>query len=276
MYNVTSKTFIIIALLFACVSCADKEKEGASELYTQCNEAISQKNYAGALVLLDTLNTRYPKQTEIRRQAMALKAKAMEGIALDSISVADAALAQATITCEEWLPKFRHVDSSVGLEGYFLPNGIDEKVMTGNAVQARVSDKGYFYMVVNVQGKSIGLNSLELCSGADCITSSAISAARVIKVEGSESASFNPEELEGFGEWLRRNPKPDKAVLVGTKGKVTVKLTPKQAAEIADCYEFSQALLNMRSASIKREKFERMLATARDQIANLAPVPAAQ
>lgn len=269
MYNVINKIAIGLLLASSLVACTDKDKEGAQELFTKSEAAIASKDYQGALVFLDTLNSRYASQTAIRRDALRLRAQAMESMALDSISVSDKDLAEATIRVQEWAPRFRHVDSSVGLEGYFLPKGINEKMMTKSGIQARVSDKGFFYIVANVQGRSIGLKSIELIDGADRVSSAEISPARIIKVEGSESASFNPEDLEALGPWLRNHSKPSRLILVGSKGTVDVKLTAEQGAELLDCYEYSMALQAQRRASIRREKFERMLATARDQLANL-------
>ena len=270
MFNAINKTLLALSLsaLMLC-SCGDKAKEGASQLYAESKAALEARNYQGAITLLDTLNTRYPDQTEIRRAALRLRASAMEGMATDSISAGDAALAQATINLDALRPNFRHVDSSVGLDGYFLPNGVSDKVMTATGIQARVTDKGYFYIVANVQGRAIGLRAIELTDGSERVSSSDISSSRIVKVEGSESASFNPEDLVGVGAWLESHPKANKVILVGSKGNVSVKMDSKLRKEIVDCYLFSEALQAQRSASIKREKCERMLATARDQLANL-------
>ena len=270
MFNAINKTLLALSLsaLMLC-SCGDKAKEGASQLYAESNAALEARNYQGAITLLDTLNTRYPDQTEIRRAALRLRASAMEGMATDSISAGDAALAQATINLDALRPNFRHVDSSVGLDGYFLPNGVSDKVMTATGIQARVTDKGYFYIVANVQGRAIGLRAIELTDGSERVSSSDISSSRIVKVEGSESASFNPEDLVGVGAWLESHPKANKVILVGSKGNMSVKMDSKLRKEIVDCYLFSEALQVQRSASIKREKYERMLATARDQLANL-------
>lgn len=270
MFNAINKTLIAVSLSAMLLSsCGDKAKEGASQLYAESKAAIEARNYQGAMTLLDTLNTRYPDQLDIRRAALRLRASAMEGMATDSISAGDAALAQATINLNALRPHFRHVDSSVGLDGYFLPVGVSDKVMTATGIQARVTDKGYFYIVANVQGRAIGLRAIELTDGSERIASSDISSARIVKVEGSESASFNPEDLVGVGAWLESHPKANKVILVGSKGNVSVKMDNKLRKEIVDCYLFSEALQAQRSASIKREKYERMLATARDQLANL-------
>lgn len=274
MYNAINKIFIAACVVLA-VSCGNQEKDSAAELYSKSENALGEHRLNEALVYLDTLDARYPKQVEVRRDAMRLRARIIENMAMDSIGDADAALAEATLNLEEWRPKFRHVDSSVGLEGYFLPNGVNEKVMMQNGIQGRVSDKGFFYVVANVQGKAIGLNSFELISGGDAVSSAEISSTRIIKVEGSESASFNPEDIEAVGPWLATHEAPSILVLRGSKGNVKVKFTKAQGEELKDCYYFSQALQAQRRASIRREKFERMLATARDQLANL-PVPEAE
>lgn len=272
MLNATIKSIAASVLAaLAVVSCGDKDKAGATELFAQSEAAITAGNYAGAMTLLDTLNSRYAGQTDIRRQALRLRAEAMQGIAKDSIATVSRDLAEATLAVEMWSPKFTHITSSVGLDGYFLPKGVSDKMMTATGIQARVSEKGLFYIVVNVQGKAIGLNSLEFVDGAEQISSSRISSARVVSVEGSETASFNPEDLEGVGEWLKSHSGVSKVIIRGSKGNVTVKVDAKLRQELTECYQYSCALQAQRLASIKREKFERMLATARDQIANMQP-----
>lgn len=270
MFNAINKViFAAMVLSLPLLSCSDKNRSDASALFAESEAAISSANYSGALVLLDTLNSRYPDQVDIRRDALRLRALAMQGLATDSIAIGSEALAVATLRVEELRPKFRHVDSSVGLEGYFIPDGAPEKVMTTTGIQARVSDKGFFYIVANLQGKSIGLNSLEFVDGTESVSTSTISEARIVKVEGSESVSFNPEDLEGVGAWLSNHSTANKIVMHGSKGSVNVKLDDKLRTQLVACHEFSEALQAQRLASIKREKYERMLATARDQLANL-------
>ncbi len=274
MLNAINKTLIAAVVAAACslAACSDKELDGAMALYQAAETGIGEARYSEALATLDTLNARYPEQTQVRRDALRLRALAMQGLALDSISAGSEALAAATIDREARDPEFRHVDSSVGLEGYFLPKGVDEKVMMGTCIQPRVSDKGFFYIVANVQGRSIGLRAIEFVDGAESASSADISPARIIRVEGSESASFNPEDLEGIGEWLLAHPGASKIVLKGSKSNASVKLDAKMRSQLVKCYEYSRALQAQRLARLKREKYERMLATARDQLANL-PAP---
>ena len=276
MLNATVKTIIAAAAVALGLSaCADKEAQGAAELYAQTEQALAERNFSGAITLLDTLNSRYPKQTEVRRNALQLRAKAIEGLTSDSIEAVSRRLAEATLAVQQLQPGFKYVKSTTGLDGYYIPSSASDKVMTGTMIQPRITEKGYFYIVANVQGRAIGLTSLDFIDGASSISSSAISPVRVVKVEGSESASFNQEDLVGGGQWILDHPQASKVIIRGTKGDATVKLDARLRTQLADCYRYASAIQAQRLETVKREKFERMLATARDQIANL-PNPEAE
>lgn len=271
MYSAISKYLVAAALVALAASCGDAEKDAAQEIYSQSEAAVEQGNYSQALELIDTLNARYATQTEIRRMALGTRAKAMQGIAIDSIQSVDAQLAQATLDVDRLTPQFHHVaPAAAGLDGYWLPQGVNNRMMTTSGIQARVTDDGYVFIVVNVQDCKIGLQNIELRDGNETCTSGTISSELVTTVKNSETASFRSEYVAQFGPWLEQHPGSNKIVLCGSKGNVNVKMTAAMRNEIISCCEYAHALQAKRSASIRREKFERMLATARDQIANLA------
>ena len=268
MYNAINKTVIAACALLLAAACADKEKEAAADLCRQTQQAIENRDYSRALTLLDTIDIRYRAQTDIRRQGIRLRAQAMEGIAMDSISSQDRALAQATIDAQAMAAKFKHIEDKVGLEAYYIPLDASDKVMTTTGVQPRISDQGFFYAVANVQGRAIGLNGFEITDGAEAFTSRKLSPSRIVSVEGSESASFSPEDIRGLGEWLIEHPKASGLIITGSKSNVKLKLDPKLRSQFIECYTYAKALNAKHLATVRREKYERMLATARDQLAN--------
>lgn len=276
MYNAISKTICAAALVLAAASCGNADRDGASALLAESRTAVSNRDFTKAIELLDTINSRYRTQTEVRREALQVRAEAMEGIAIDSISAGDRILAEATLRVQELEGGFKHIDSNVGLDGYYLPKSASDKVMTTTGIQGRVTDDGHFYIVANVQGRGIGLRSVQFSDGGETAASSAIAPSRVLKVEGSEIASFTPEDLEGVGPWLVAHGGATKCVLIGSKGKAEVKMTAQLRKELAACAAYSAALQAKRLALVHREKYERMLAAARDQLANLQQVPAAE
>ncbi len=253
----------------AAQACIGGDKKAAGELYAQSETAIEQGRYNEALELLDTLNARYREQTDIRREALGLRARAMEGLAMDSIQLTDIELAAATVAEDSIRELMRHVPAPApGMEGYWLPKGVDEHAMAATGIQARVNDEGYLYMVACLKGRRIGLNAIGLKAGAETVRSSEISAARCVNVGNSESASFNMEEVAGFGQWLREHPAADRIEFYGLRGTAHTALKAAVRKEIETCAAFSGAVIARRTASIRREKYERMLRAARDQIAN--------
>lgn len=252
-------------------ACSGDKKE-AGELYALSEEAIAAGHYEQALTLLDTLNARYPAQVEVRRNALGLRARAMEGLAIDSITEADARLAAATLAVDSLGQQFRHVAAPApGMDGFWLPKGVNERAMATTGIQARVSDDGYLYLVASLNGKRIGLKAIELRAGDASYTSEAISQARLVTVGNSESASFNQEELEGLGAWLKEHPGANKIVFIGSRRNHQAPLNAATRSELALCSEYAQALQAKRLASVLREKYERRLRTARDQMANNTP-----
>lgn len=274
MFNAISKTICAAALLSAVAACGNADRDGAAALLQESRQAVENHDYRSALELLDTINSRYRAQTEIRREALVVRAEAMEGIAIDSISAGDRALAEATLRVENLEGGFKHIAGTGGLDGYYLPKEASDKVMTVTGIQGRVSDDGHFYIVANVQGRGIGLKLVRFTDAGETVESASISSSRVLKVEGSEIASFTPEDLEGVGPWLESHGGVSKCVLVGSNGNADVKMTPALRKELASCAAYSAALQAKRLALVHREKYERMLAAARDQLANLQQAPA--
>lgn len=273
MFKGICKILAATALLAGAAACGNKGAEGARALLAQTDSAIAAANYNQAIEILDTLNARHRDQTAARREGLRLRAIAMEGLARDSIELAATELAAATMALDSMRPSFEHIAGPAGVEGFFLPRGTSAAVMGTTSVQGRVDEQGYFYVVVNVSGRKPGISSLRIVSGGDSWHSGDIAAARVVDVGSSQSASFSPEDVDGLGEWLAAHPSASKITIVGRRGDTDVRLTAALRRELVSTATFARALQRQRLASIRREKYERMLATARDQIANLTEVP---
>ncbi len=274
MFKGICKIIAAATVFGGMAACGNSGADSARTLLAQTDSAIAAANYNQAIEILDTLNARHRDQTEARREGLRLRAIAMEGLARDSIQIASAELAAATAALDSLRPGFEHIAGPAGVEGFFLPRGTSPAVMGSTSVQGRVDEQGYFYVVVNVSGRRPGISSLRVTAGADSWHSGDIAAARVVEVGASQSASFSPEDVDGLGEWLTAHPTAAKITIAGRRGDTEVRLTPALRAELTATATFARALQRQRLASIHREKYERMLATARDQIANLTQVPA--
>lgn len=263
----------LAALTVNLASCGNPDADAARALVDSARENIGSGRYAEAIADLDTLNVRYPAQTAERREGLALRAQAFGAMARDSIEASSAALAAATIELDAAKEGVHHVDGPRGLEGYWLGNGRQPAITSATTVQSRVSDQGYFYLIANVAGQRIGLRTVSATSGADTYRSAPVAQARVIEVGSGETANFSPEESGTFGAWLASHPDARVLTLEGSRKNLQVTLNADLKAQILACYRYATAVQAQRTATINREKYERMLAIARDQEANLTPAP---
>lgn len=276
MYNATNKfitticTAALAAVIAAISSCGGHSREEAAhQLYGNIEGLIDTHNYTGALDLLDTLDTRYADLTALRRQALRLRVRAIEGQALDSISEGDTRLCAAKMAVDSLKEGFRFVESPVGLEGYYVEKGASDKVLNSTGIQPRITEDGLFYIVANIQGRNIDLESIVFTDGAENAVSSPAPASRLVSVEGSELLSFKPEEVTPVALWLKDHPGASKYVLKGSRSSIDMKLTPELRHSIVATATYALAMQELKMASVKREKFERRLQIARDQLANM-------
>jgi hypothetical protein len=274
MFKEAIKTAVIagtVSLMF-CACSGKSEQESAQNLYDNAESMITSHDYTAALHLLDTLEVKYKSQTEIRRKGLFLREKAIEGLTMDSISACDLQLANAQIAADSLSHLMQHVDGTAGLEGHYTPAAIIAKqVLNQNSIEPRVDEQGYFFVIANVNGKSINANSLIFKAGGEQFTapSSPVPTDRLVKVEGSELLSFTQEEMADAALWIENHANLTECTINGSKGQCSVKISPKERQAFVDAWHYAQALQTLRQSSIRREKLERRLQTARDHIANL-------
>jgi hypothetical protein len=280
MFNAASKKFRIPALAVlaaaALASCGPgAEERAAAELLGQAEALYDLKDYSGAIDSINSLDARYRGFTDLRRAGLRLRALATEALVKDSIEAVEPELARATIACDSLKALFEYtVPAAEGLDGYYLPKGLKAaNAVSATGIQPRVDTEGYFYLTANINGRVTGLTTVSITSGSDTWTSTPISPARVLTVEGSEIASLSPEECAGLGTWLAAHEaKGLKGSFNGAKGKVDFSISPALRDMTLLCVEYSEAQLARRAASVQREKLERKLQAVRDRLANM-PLP---
>ncbi len=93
---------------------------------------------------------------------------------------------------------------------------------------------------------------------------------RVAKVEGMELMSLSQEEFAPLAEWLATHQGAQLSLsLVGAKGSKDIKITADQASMLLAAWQYSRACQELVEAQIERERLERQLKIARDQLARI-------
>lgn len=270
MYSAHKFTTGVAALVLAAVAagCGDNSRsEAANQLLDKASALVEAHKYDSAIVVLDTLDKKYRDCLDQRKAGTSVRLTALASLTRDSLASAELQLQQVQADVQALEPLFKKIDVA-GTEGYY----VDKEAFTGRemnstCLQARVDPDGYMFVVANVAGRRIGLNSLRV---GDVSTAPAQS----VEIEGSEIMSLTQEQAAPVVEAINAAGRNVVEVdLVGSKGKATIKLSGKQLAAFSGSDSYAKALQRQRRLQITLEKLERQLARLNDQLAARIPVP---
>lgn len=278
MCNVSKLSInFVLAAAIALASCNgdNAERDAAERELASADSLISQGDYNGALISLDSIEARYPKMIDVRRRVHDLRPLAVEKLTVSQIRTADSLIASAQQALSELEGSFNHI-SGDGLEGYYLPKSYTDKGFTNTTgIQPRVNDAdGLFYIVASNKGNILGINQVALIVDGNEVLSGVIPSGseRTARIEGSEIATFLPEEVSVLGESASNAAVPvTEIALIGQKGRKKATLSAAQGSDIAKAWRYGNEKNKLKSALILREKLDRRLQIARDQLANRIP-----
>lgn len=265
------KTYYAIILASALVwtacgpSEAEKKHNEALALDAQIDSALAAGDNALALELIDTLNTRYRTELELRRASNAKHAQAVSGLSLSKIPEVELQISALQARCDSLEALFTSVQPASSLPPYLIYKGVSKDFMAKPCVQARVNtgqdalDVPYT-LAVNA-GSNIGVNQLTVTStSGSTFTMPAGSADGV-------TASVTPENAQNLVDYLADNPaeKVVNARIQGTKGNVTVKLTDTDSKAITAAGVLATTRAQLRAAMVTSDKLNALIQTSRDQ-----------
>lgn len=282
MCNAASNKFITLAaaglltLGAAVSSCGGGERSAAEELCQKAESEVSSGDFTSAVATLDTLDARYPSQVEVRRSAMKFRAMAVEGLTLKRIQVVDDSLALLKSELDGYQNSFVYVENpGKNLGGNYIAKDLKQSKTTGaTSVTPRINDDGYMTVSVRVDGRKTGIRSIAFGGKSGRAESQSIGADRSVTVEGSEMAVMQQEEVAALFDALASMPDADRFYIIGASKTVDGRLTAKEREAMVMTWDYARTMQAYRQALIEREKLERRLKVARDQIANLAAASA--
>lgn len=261
MYNVT-KTIAVAAMAFIAAACgSDGRTDSAARLLESAREAYSKKQYPAALTLIDSLDRGYRDCLDQRREGTRLRIETLRDMALDSIGANDARLSELQQSVDRMQPDFRHIDVP-GTAGYLVYAPAKDSWNLGRTdLQPRVDPDGYFFIAVNIAGRTIGLSAISL-DGTQARGTAAT-------VEGSEIMNVGQEAATTLMEALMNRQAPVRLSLDGSRGKTAVTLDATALDAFKATWRYALGRQELRRNLIRREMLERQLSRLRDQLANL-------
>lgn len=267
-----------IGLLFSglfITGCGSDESRAAQELVDQVTEAVDNGNSTLAIELLDSLQRTYPAQIEQQREGMKLRPRAMEVYFLASIQSVDSLIASYADAHQTLAGKMKTISDPRLVEPYQTPAaGYSADFINGSGVQSRVDRAGQFYLVSSLNPGGVNHNSLTFMASGDELTTEPVPYDGDLnyRLNGAEVITFMPAKCDTVGAFmLAHRDAPVTVRFNGEKGKSRqIKLSKAQVEGMADAYQYSQAVIRGRDLSVQREKLDRQLQIARDQMARLA------
>lgn len=265
MYNALKTTAVAALLGIVAVSCGgNKRAAQADALLATADSLVAARDYPAAIQTLDTLDVKYRDCLDQRKRGTQVRLRALADLTRDSLASAEAQLHVVAPEVEEMQKRFRFVEMP-GTDGYYvLADSYTGREMNTTSLQARVDPQGYFFLIANVAGRSIGLNRITVGSASTAQFES-------VDVEGSDIASLTQETAAPVVEALLSASAPVTAELIGRKSSVKVKLDAKALSAISATWQYAQSLQKSRKLNIQLEKLERQLAKLNDQLAATLP-----
>lgn len=268
---------LMLPLLAGVCSCGSKTPGEAESMLQSIRDDMSAGRFDRAIVAMDSLDSRFPDATAIRSEALKIRPAAIEGATIAEIATADSTIAAVRKTIDSLSSLFDHVVNHKLVENYYVIRSARKPdIMTSTAIEPRVDEDFNFYLICSLQGKNIGLNSLTLSTGSASATTNTIPEGdeRSFASALGQKAVFSEADAEDLGRLALASRGADGTLTFnGRSGSKNLRLSASDLRAIADSYQFSQAHKSLVLAQIRREKLERQLQIARNQMANMTASP---
>ncbi len=263
-----ASSLILISIVFVGCSSESESSKAARLLY----EGAQSSNLAGdpsqALILLDSLKNNYPTETKWQREAMKLRPKLIINESELQIQAVNDSIALLENVYNEILPKMKKISDPRLVEPFYVSAATySSDFMDKTGIQPRVSDIGQFYIVSSVNGQALKHTGCSLSYGGETATAGPVpfDGEMNYRINGGEVITYSPAQSEAIGQLAARYPnEPMTLTLTGSKSRA-IKLSPKEVTAIANCYNFSKAIVDARQLAFERERLNRQLEIARNQ-----------
>lgn len=267
MFNALNKSLSFVTLL-ALAACGNSSQQEATNLLGQAQGAYDIGNYQQALDLIDSIKSAYPQEIEVRRQALHLSRKAIEGLNVKLLAQADSSMVVLQARGDSLKNLLTWVSNPV--EGYYVAKGVNPASATSTTgLQARMSPDGMFYLISCLKGRSVKSTSVSVISGDHSVTTPAVAhdGERNDRSMGAEVITFIGSECDELGAFVLDNLGKPMTLAFNGATTYTVPLTTKQIEEIATVYDCALTLRRFKVAAIEKERLSRTVDIARSQAA---------
>lgn len=266
MYNATCK-IIIASILLSLIGCANNH-DLAQNLYNEAASAIESKNYDKAICLIDSINTSYKEQTQVRRNALHLLAKATEGKTLREIEQNDSLITILQVEYNSMTPVFMEINDPKLVEGYIIAKKANRPILEESGLQARITPNGEFYVISSHIG-NIKHTSVSLICGKEQATSATVKydGDKNYRSANTEMITFLMNECDTLGAFMQKHIGQHVSLRFNGNKSKTYKMNATDIEAFGLTYKYATIIAKLKSSLRRKEMLDQKLLLARDQIA---------
>lgn len=260
-----SHTLICAAVAAFTVGCTDADKTAAEALLQQAREQSEAGQYILAEQLLDSIDRAYPKQVDVRRDAMHLRPIVIEASAMAQLSQVDSLIAVNTISAEAMRDRLVLVSSP--LEPYYVSaSEVKGDVTHTPGLHARMAQDGVFSLL-SVVKQEPGHTWVRLSDGTDEAVSATVPYDGELndRTSGMERITFLSAQVDTLGAFVLNHPGQQLTLTYGGGKEQTVKADPAQMQALAEVYAASCLYNTLRHLELTKQHLEQKLMIARSQ-----------
>lgn len=270
MWNAASKSLLLALIITACGGKDNSEAEAAQALLAEATQAVDSGDYIRAQILVDSINSAYPKQVDARKSALALTPRIIEGATMQEVAELQAEQQALMQTVESLRGNFVETPVSKDVfEAYWTHKDFPGNWRGRNTAIARVTQGGDFVVISSLTGTSAKHTAIKLSAGGAEATSGVVpyNAERALSRESVRFSSEKADTLGAFAVQIDGNA----ATLdfVGGNKAPSAKLSPKEVHAMAESYRMSQAMRKLQTNAYRLDQLKAKLQVARDQSARL-------
>jgi len=261
--------------VMALSSCKGSDGNNASEarmIFDKARNALNGGNARDCIVLLDSHDKNYAGDSEMMKQSLRLRPKALMQITREEIATADSIAGANKLLLDSLKPLMTHIDVP-GTEGYFMKaSAVDPDFMNRTGLSPRVSEIGEFYLVSSVNpAGNLRHWSVSAVVGDVMATTDTVpyDGTLSFRTNNSEVITYTPAASKGIGELIAGNTGlPVKILFNGPEKRTSVTLNDRQIEGIATAYRYACAVNDMRDATIDLQRLNARLGKLQEQISS--------
>lgn len=274
MCNVTTKLSFLFSVctiagaMTLTTACSDGNSRKAGALLDEAKSELDAGNFEHVIILTDSIKSAYPREIDIRREALHLATRATEGLTVIQLQEADSIAAVLGAKGDSLVRLMKYVENPI--EGYYVAaSAMPSTVGASDGIVARVSPDGDFYLISTLKSRKVKSTSVSVSDGTSFASTPSVThdGERNDRSMGAEVITFIGVEADSVGKFIYENR--DKTLTLSFNGEssFSIPLSVQKIDEIALVYDYATTLRNFKLASLEKERLTRALDIARSQAA---------